>query len=72
MDFSGIGIDDEFSPRSFQLDDLDGAIIEDQPTSRSLLKRISKVPTITCQVILDQLTEHSVLNLLTGDLDLGN
>ena len=41
-----MGIDDEFSPRNFRLDDLDGAIIEDQPTSRSLMKMLSKVPTI--------------------------
>ena len=43
-----MGIDDEFSPSNFRLDDLDGAIIEDQPTSRGLLKRISRIPTITC------------------------
>ena len=42
------------------------------PFVKGILPVLVQVPTITCQVILDQLTEHGVLNLLTGDLDLGN
>ena len=40
------------------------------PFMKGILPVLVQVPTITCQVILDQLTEHGVLNLLSGDLDL--
>lgn len=40
------------------------------PMVRGMLPVLIQIPTISCQVILDQLTEHGVLNLLSGDLDL--
>lgn len=42
-----MGIDDEFSTTHFKTDDLDGAIVEDMPTSRCLLRKLHDIPTIT-------------------------
>lgn len=42
-----------------------------KPFAKGILPFLVQVPTISCQVILDQLTDHGVLNLLNGEMDLG-
>ena len=41
------------------------------PFIRGILPLLTQIPAVSCQVILDRLTEHGVLNLLSSDFDLG-
>lgn len=41
------------------------------PFVKGIIPLLVQIPTISCQVILDQLDEHGVLNLLRGEMDLG-